>query len=208
MAATSSSLSYRQEQAAATRERIAAAARRLFAAQGYRMTTMTAIADEAGVAHRTVYTAFGAKREILSVLCEQMLADAHAGEIVQAALAESDPRRTVGLAAQFLASLFEAAYDVIVLFEAASAEDHPTRDMLRAKLEARNAAQDQIVASIGEALVLPLPAAQAIYRALAATGIYTELVLSSGWTNREYQDWVEEQLARQLLGAGDRSAVH
>src|SRR5699024_12561602 len=64
MAATSSSLSYRQEQAAATRERIAAAARRLFAAQGYRMTTMTAIADEAGVAHRTVYTAFGAKREI------------------------------------------------------------------------------------------------------------------------------------------------
>lgn len=192
--------SYRQEQAAATRERIAAAARRLFAAHGYRMTTMTAIAEEAGVAHRTVYTAFGAKREILSSLCERMLADARAHEIIEEALGEPDPRRTLALAARFLRSLFEAAYDVIVLFEAASAEDHQTRDMLRAKLEARNAVQDRIIASLGDALVLPLPAAQAIYRALAATGIYTELVLTSGWSNDEFQTWLEAQLTSQLLG--------
>jgi AcrR family transcriptional regulator len=56
---------YRQEQAAATRDRIADAARRLFASTGYGTTTMDAIAAEAGVAVRTVYSAFGAKREIL-----------------------------------------------------------------------------------------------------------------------------------------------
>ncbi len=63
----------RQEQAAATRERIAEAARRLFGSAGYGSTSMEAIAAEAGVAVRTVYAAFGTKREILSLICERWL---------------------------------------------------------------------------------------------------------------------------------------
>ena len=59
---------YRQEQARATRDRIAAAARALFAVDGYRMTSMAAIAQKAGVAERTVYTSFGAKREIQAII--------------------------------------------------------------------------------------------------------------------------------------------
>ena len=104
---------YRQEQAQATRDRISAAARRLFAADGYRMTTMTAIAREAGVADRTVYSAFGAKREILSVICEQWLEDAHARELVGAAVAARTTAETVALAARFVRSLFETGYDVM-----------------------------------------------------------------------------------------------
>ena len=46
--------SYRQQQAAATRDRIADAARSLFAEQGYGSTSIEAIAAEAGVAMRTV----------------------------------------------------------------------------------------------------------------------------------------------------------
>ena len=46
---------------------------RLFGVHGYRMTSMAAIAQEAGVAERTVYTVFGAKREILSAICETWL---------------------------------------------------------------------------------------------------------------------------------------
>ena len=64
---------YRQAQAAATRERIAEAARRLFGVAGYGSTSIEAIAAEAGVAVRTVYSAFGTKREILSLICEQWL---------------------------------------------------------------------------------------------------------------------------------------
>ena len=54
---------YRQEQAEATRVRIAEAARRLFAANGYGATSIDAIAKDAGVATRTIYSAFGTKRE-------------------------------------------------------------------------------------------------------------------------------------------------
>lgn len=192
---------YREEQAQATKERICAAARRLFAVEGYRMTSVAAIAAEAGVAERTVYAAFGAKREILSAICETWLEDAHARELVAAAVAEPDPMGTMRLAARFVRALFETGYDVMVLFEAASAEDPQTRAMLRAKLEGRNHVQNLIIDSVREHLILPLPAAQAIYRALAAVGVYQELVVESGWTIDQYEHWVLTQLAGQLLGA-------
>ncbi len=199
--AVKSAPTYRQEQAQATRKRISAAARRLFAVEGYRMTSVAAIAAQAGVAERTVYAAFGAKREILSVICEDWLEDANARELVAAAVAEPDPVGTIRLAARFLRALFETGYDVMVLFEAASAEDPQTRAMLRAKLEGRNHVQNLIVESVRESLTLPLPAAQAIYRALAAVGVYQELVVESGWTIDQYEDWVRRQLTSQLLGA-------
>ncbi|MEO7422844.1 MAG: helix-turn-helix domain-containing protein [Ornithinibacter sp.] len=193
-------LTYRQEQALATRDRIQAAARRLFARDGYRMATMSAIAQEAGVAPRTVYTAFGAKREILSAICERWLEEAHARDIVAVAIAESSPAATIDHAAHFLRSLFETGYDVVVLFDAAQAEDPETRAMLRAKLDGRNRVQNLIVASLGDSLIVPLGTAQAVYRALAATGVYQELVVESGWSIEEYEHWVADQLSLQLLG--------
>lgn len=193
-------LTYRQEQALATRDRIQAAARRLFARDGYRMATMSAIAQEAGVAPRTVYTAFGAKREILSAICERWLEEAHAREIVAVAIAEPSPAATIAHAAHFLRSLFETGYDVVVLFDAAQAEDPETRAMLRAKLDGRNHVQNLIVASLGDSLIVPLGTAQAVYRALAATGVYQELVVESGWSIEEYEHWVADQLSHQLLG--------
>lgn len=193
-------LTYRQQQALATRDRIQAAARRLFARDGYRMTTMAAIAQEAGVAPRTVYTSFGAKREILSAICERWLAEAHARQISAAAIAEPNPAATLAHAAHFLRSLFETGYDVVVLFDAAQAEDPRTRAMLRAKLDGRNHIQNLIVASLADSLITPLATAQAIYRALAATGIYQELVIESQWSIDAYEQWVADQLSLQLLG--------
>ena len=49
------------------------------------------IAREAGVGTRTVYVAFGAKREILSVICERWLERAGARERARAVLETADP---------------------------------------------------------------------------------------------------------------------
>src|SRR5260370_11342062 len=46
-------------------ERIVRAAHELFIRDGYRATTLTAVADAAGVAHRTVYVRFGTKAALL-----------------------------------------------------------------------------------------------------------------------------------------------
>ncbi|OHV35292.1 MULTISPECIES: TetR/AcrR family transcriptional regulator [Pseudofrankia] len=191
--------SYRQLQAQQTRERIAEAARRLFAARGYRATSMDAIAAEAGVAARTVYSAFGAKREILSAICERWLEEARARELAQAAVAEPDPRSRLRAAAHWLRTLYEAGFDVVTLFAAASDEDAETRALLQAKLAGRNQVMDMIVASLDGALRVPVPQAQAIYRALAAPGVYGELVVESGWAPDAFEEWVADALIRELL---------
>lgn len=190
---------YRQEQAEATRFRIADAARRLFAEHGYGATSIEAIAQEAGVATRTVYSAFGAKREILSLICDRWLSDANAIELAQQVLALDDPRERLRGAAGWLTTLYSAGFDVVLIFEAATDESAETRALLRSKLAGRNQVMDKIIASLQDQLQIPLRRAQAVYRALAAPGVYQELVAESGWKPAEFEQFVADSLERQLL---------
>jgi AcrR family transcriptional regulator len=191
--------SYRQVQAEETRIRIAQAARRLFAAQGYGATSIDAIAKEAGVATRTVYSAFGTKREILSLICDQWLAEAGAMERAQQVFAIEDPIQRLRGAAGWLANLYAAGFDVVLIFEAATDESAETRALLRSKLAGRNQVMDAIIASIEPELGIPLKQAQAVYRALAAPGVYQELVDESGWSPEEFEHFIADSLERQLL---------
>jgi AcrR family transcriptional regulator len=191
---------YRQAQAAATRERIAEAARRLFGVAGYGSTSIEAIAAEAGVAVRTVYSAFGTKREILSLICEQWLERAQARERAGEVLAEPDPARRLRGAASWLCGLYSAGFDVVIIFEAATDESAETRELLRSKLAGRNQAMDAIIASLDGHLRAPVHEVQAVYRALAAPGVYRELVEESGWTPDDYERWVGDTLERYAAG--------
>ena len=190
---------YRQIQAQATRERIADAARRLFATDGYGATSIETIADEAGVAVRTVYAAFGVKREILSLICERWLEKAGARELAGQVLGEADPVRRLAGAAHWLRVLYSAGFDVVLIFEAATDESPETRALLRAKLAGRNEVMDAMIASLEGHLVIPVPEAQAMYRALAAPGVYRELVEESGWSPADFERWVGDTLQRNLL---------
>jgi AcrR family transcriptional regulator len=187
---------YRQAQAAATRERIAEAARRLFGVAGYGSTSIEAIAAEAGVAVRTVYSAFGTKREILSLICEQWLERAQARERAGEVLAEPDPARRLRGAASWLRALYSAGFDVVIIFEAATDESAETRELLRSKLAGRNQAMDAMIASLDGHLRAPVREVQAVYRALAAPGVYRELVEESGWTPDAFERWAGDTLER------------
>jgi AcrR family transcriptional regulator len=193
---------HRQRQAQATRDLIADTARRLFAAAGYGATSMETIAREAGVSARTVYSAFGAKREILSLICERWLEQAGARELACQVLAEPDPARRLRGAAHWLRVLYSAGFDVVLIFEAATDESPQTRALLRAKLAGRNQVMDAIIASLDGHLTIPVLQAQAMYRALAAPGVYRELVEESGWTPADFERWVADTLQRNLMAPG------
>jgi AcrR family transcriptional regulator len=195
--------SYRQEQADATRLRIALAAQGLFARDGYATTSIEAIAREAGVATRTVYVAFGAKREMLNVICERWLERAGARELARAILADPDPVGRVRGAARWLTVLYSTDFDVARILDAASDEDSETRALLRSKLRGRNRVMNELVASVKEHLVLPLADAQSVYRAFAATSVYGELVVDSGWPPDRFENWLADILSGQLLGQPD-----
>lgn len=190
---------YRQVQAAETRIRIAQTARRLFAAQGYGATSIGAIAKEAGVATRTVYSAFGTKREILSLICDRWLQEAGAVERAEQVFAIADPVDRLRGAAGWLTNLYSAGFDVVLIFEAATDESPETKALLRSKLAGRNQVMDAMIASLEDVLRVPLKQAQAVYRALAAPGVYQELVDESGWTPAEFETFVADSLQRQLL---------
>ncbi len=193
---------YRQLQAQETRERIAAAARRLFGTAGYGATSMEAIAREAGVATRTVYAAFGTKREILSLICERWIEEAGARELAGQVLGEPDPVRRLRGAAHWLRVLYSAGFDVVLIFEAATDESPETRALLRSKLAGRNEVMDAMIASLHGQLAVPLAQAQAMYRALAAPGVYRELVQESGWPPEDFERWVGDTLQRNLMPSG------
>jgi len=191
---------YRQLQAQQTRDRIADAARDLFATYGYGSTSMSAIAAEAGVADRTVYSAFGAKRDILSYIGDRWLVRAEAREKAGVAVGEPVPRKRLMAAAHWLRALYEAGFDVVSILESAADEGDETRSVCRAKVEERNRGMDAIIGSLDGKLRRPTPEAQAIFRAYAAPGVYRELVVESGWTPDQFEEWVAEALVRQLLG--------
>ncbi len=161
---------------------------------------METIAEAAGVAVRTVYSSFGAKREILSHICEQWLERAQARERAGEVLAVADPRDRVHAAARWLAALYGAGFDVVLIFEAATDESPETRALLRSKLAGRNQAMDAMVASLDGHLTVPVAEGQAVFRALAAAGVYGELVAGSSWTDEQFARWVAQVLESQLLG--------
>lgn len=197
----SSPSTYRQEQADATRLRIADAALRLFARDGYGATSIEGIAREAGVGTRTVYAAFGTKREILSAICERWLVRARARELAQEVLEEPDPEQRTRGAAGWLTALYSADFDVVRVLDAALDEDEETRDLVVAKLRGRNRVMDRLIASVDEHLALPLADAQSIFRAFAAAGVYGALVHDAGWSTERFEGWLADTLVGQLLAA-------
>src|SRR5215468_10547878 len=84
-------------------ERIVRAAHELFVRDGYAPTTLTAVADAAGVAHRTVYVRFGTKAELL----KRVIGVAQAGDTLPVDVQHRDWFQT-SLTAPTLAERIEA----------------------------------------------------------------------------------------------------
>ncbi len=82
--------SERAEQAKAVRrEEILSAARRVFAARGFRGTTIADIAEEAGIALGTIYLYFPSKEAVFAALNQRL------GELITAAATKAPPARTL-----------------------------------------------------------------------------------------------------------------
>lgn len=86
----------RAEQARQTRREIIAAAHRLLVEQGYTAATISAVAQEAGVALQTIYTAVGNKRALLRAVIESAIAGDDPPPSSNDSATRSTARRTRG----------------------------------------------------------------------------------------------------------------
>src|SRR5215470_792198 len=131
----------RAARVAENEERIVRAAHELFARDGYQATTLTAVADAAGVAHRTVYVRFGTKAALLKQVIDVALVgdlapiDVVSREWYRTATTAHTLQERIGALAKGSARLMASAADVI----AVAREAEPTEPLLAATARAGRA---------------------------------------------------------------------
>ena len=194
-------LTHRQRQALQTRRLIVDAARRLFLERGYGVTTMEAIAGEAGVAVSTVYAIFKNKRAFLREIRSDLLDQARTREIHEEARKQEDPELRLEMMAHQNRRQWEFGGSMIAIHEGAAAVDREAAAELREVLSGRRRIMARFVQEMKDALRPDLDAsrATAILLALCQPAVYRELVEESGWSPGEYEAWLSEALKEQLL---------
>ena len=199
----------RARQAAQTRRGIVDAAARLFLRHGYAATSINAIAAEAGVAVQTVYASMRTKRDILETVIQLTVR----GEEDEVSLPESarwremeleaDPRQKLAKFVRLHREICEREAGLFVVLEMAAAVDAEIEPLLRDKERFRYEDQRRVARSLGRqgelrAGVSIRNAADIIW-ALASERVYLALVQERGWSVKQYEAWLTDQLVGGLL---------
>ena len=196
---------------AQTRRRIAEAAARLFAADGYTDTTVQAIADAAGVHVQSVYLVFGSKVRVLAEAAAVLVAgpDEEAGTPppergwVLEMFAEPDPARQLALYVRNMREVSERYLRLVDIMRATAANDPDVGRFLAQAEEGRYAGPAHLMLELAakDALrpgLTPERAADITY-AVTSYDVFRTLVEERGWTGDETEAWLAQTLATLLL---------
>jgi AcrR family transcriptional regulator len=201
----------RQAQAAQTRQDILTAAHQLFLERGYTGTTLTAIAQTAGVVVETIYRAYGSKAELFRAVVRaavaggadraQVLSDQRPA--IRAVIAEPDPHRQLELYAATQPGIHARAGALLRVLIGAAATD-PELAQLWTQIENERlngmGRFAQLLADRGVLRPgLSVQEARDLLWTLNSLAVHDLLVLQRGWSPGRYRDWLAGTLARELL---------
>jgi AcrR family transcriptional regulator len=199
----------RREQALATRRTILDAAQRLFERDGYAATTMEAIAAEAGVALKTVYSAFVTKSGLLRSLWDLLLK----GDVDDAPIAvrtaylevlgAAEPRRQLVLNARNSRTAKERIGAMFGVIRGAASTDTDCAalwDLIQTEFHAnQRVVVDSIAAKRGLRRGLDAARATDLLWTLNHPDVWLLLVGQRGWTADEFETWLAETSCQLLL---------
>jgi len=205
----------RREQAAATRREILEAAQRLFERRGYGATTMAAIAEEAGVALKTVYVAFETKSGLLRALWNLLLRGDEDDVPVperdwyRAVLAEPDAEQQLRQTARGSRIVKERVGGIFEVIRVAASSE-PDIESLWSRIRTEfHAVLREIVESVdGKGALAPglgVERATDILWSLSHPSLWELLVRERGWTPEDYETWCADTSCAQLLDQGGTS---
>ena len=162
---------------------------------------MREVAAEAGVATETLYAHFPSKRALLQGVVDvavvgddEPLAVADRPEF--AAMGRGSLRERTAAGARLLTAVYGRTAAIAKVIRQAAGSDAEMADELRATRERQRA---DVAASIG--LILgrdPTPMERDGVWAVTSPDVYCLLVDDSGWTPRQYQEWMSGALERLL----------
>jgi AcrR family transcriptional regulator len=199
----------RKEQARQTREAILDAAGTMFRERGYARTTVTAVAEAAGVSVETVYKAFGNKAHLLKGVFDVAIVGDHAPvpmlqrDMVRRIQAEPDPRRKFEIYGEHLAQAGPRAGPVQLLVRAAGAGDPEVAAVWDQMSSERLHGMTEFARHLYEGKQLrddvTLEEARDVLWTYNSVELYDLLVLQRGWTPERYGAWIARALASALL---------
>jgi AcrR family transcriptional regulator len=200
----------RRANSAATRQRILDAARALFIDQGYRVTTIAAIAAGADVNADTVYELVGRKPMLLRELIEQSLSGAsHPVEAEQRAhiiamRAEPDPVTKLAIYASATRETHQRLAPLFLALRDASSTDDDAAKVWRDISDRRATNMRKLVADVRHAdhsrYQLLIDKAADVAWALNSPEMYVMLTDDRGWSPHDYERFLADSLHRLLLG--------
>jgi TetR/AcrR family transcriptional regulator of autoinduction and epiphytic fitness len=201
--------SNRARQARQTRRRIVEAAALLFVREGYSATSISAIAEEAGVAVPTVYASLRSKANILRAVVELTVrGDDEAAPLASRAAwqemeREQNPREQLAVFAHLHRQICDREATVFAQLEAAAGADPEATQLLAEHDQMRYETQRRLARSLHRRKQLKpgLAAREAadVIWTLASERTYLALVRDRRWKTDNYERWVAEQLAAALL---------
>ena len=190
----------------ATRQRVLAAAQRLFEEKGFTATTIDEIATEAGVAVQSVYKAGTSTAELLQRVVEVVVAGDDEPVLLtdrptyMGVADEPDPVRQIAMSASLVASTQERSAKVQVALREAAAVDKTVAENLAKELESRHETIRPVVGMIPEEhLRLSHDDAADTVWAIGSTEVFLLLRFRRGWDAEQYETWLTRTLTRQLL---------
>jgi AcrR family transcriptional regulator len=197
----------RAQAAELSRTAIAETARGLFRERGYNQSTMEAIAAESGYAVQTVYFHFKSKAAILTRLIDGLQADQIAPRY-ELAMSSDSPAKVVRLSAAIAREVCDQGWDLIEALEAAAKGDAALARRLKQWEGGHVFGMTNQIRRLAELGALrpgldPSTAVD-IGWALTSPEMYRLLRIKRGWDGDEYEQWLVQALARELLSPRSR----
>ena len=188
----------RSRQAAATRDGILKAARRLFARHGYQSTTLDGIAAAAQVSVPTVYATFGSKQGILAALVGGAVGEPSIRRLAVEVESETDPRRRLRGAARVMRLANESEAELLDILWQAGSGNPELLEAWRQMHANRHRRLSEVLAPVPEGRRTGdlVDAAWA----LGSPEVHRLLVREGGWTPDRYEEWLAASLLAQAGG--------
>lgn len=199
---------------AETRRRLVVAAGELFAERGYAGSTVTAIAERAGVSLQTLYLAWGSKRQLLRAFMELRLSGSPSGvtdrtwaDVARVRLqdslpADADPQTYLRAVASFFRATAEHAALGWQLYRDAAAVDPEVREDQREFSRRRRATVAGVLDGLSShALRIGMSRDDAIDTVMVIAGpeSYDLLVVQTGYDLDQFEVWIARTLIAALL---------
>jgi AcrR family transcriptional regulator len=199
----------RNEQARATRRAIVRVAARLFVARGYGATTIDAIAEEAGVGRKTVFTSVGGKAQALKLAIDWAIVGDDEPvalldrQLLRAGMAEPDPRRILADFAHSVREIGARIAPLVMVAEAAAGID-PEIKALREEGRAQRLTGMRVLAGVlaDRGALRPsmtLDEAADVLWLFNDPALYNRLVLERHWDDDRFEQWLSGTLIELLL---------